>query len=68
MAGQFLAAGPTAPTRYDIVDSPVGRVLLTGDEEALAGLYLLDAGERSYRIPASWERRPGAFPVPGRPA
>ena len=63
MAGQFLAAGPTAPTWYDIVDSPVGRVLLTGDERALAGLYLLDAGERSYRIPAGWERRPGAFPA-----
>jgi methylated-DNA-[protein]-cysteine S-methyltransferase len=62
MTGQFLIAGPTAPTWYDIVDSPVGRVLLTGDERALCGLYLLDAGERSYRIPAGQERRPGAFP------
>jgi methylated-DNA-[protein]-cysteine S-methyltransferase len=63
MAGQFLAAGPTAPAWYDIVDSPVGRVLLTGNERALAGLHLLDAGERSYRIPPGLERRPGAFPV-----
>jgi methylated-DNA-[protein]-cysteine S-methyltransferase len=63
MAGPFLATGPTTPAWYDIVDSPVGRVLLSGDELALAGLYLLDAGERSYRIPAGMERRPGAFPA-----
>jgi methylated-DNA-[protein]-cysteine S-methyltransferase len=63
MAGQFLAASPAASTWYDIVDSPLGRVLLTGDERALEGLHLLDAGERSYRIPAGWERRSGAFPA-----
>jgi methylated-DNA-[protein]-cysteine S-methyltransferase len=63
MAGPFLGADPTAPTWYDIVDSPVGRVLLSGDERALAGLYLLDAGERSYRIPAGLARRAGAFPA-----
>jgi methylated-DNA-[protein]-cysteine S-methyltransferase len=63
MTEQFLAANPTAPTWYDIVDSPVGRVLLTGDERALSGLHLLDAGERSHRIPAGRERRPGAFPA-----
>ena len=47
MTSPFLPAGPATPTWYDIVDSPVGRILLTGDERALGGLYLLDAGERS---------------------
>ena len=42
----FLPFQPAEPTSYDIVDSPVGRILLTGDEQALTGLYLLDAGVR----------------------
>jgi AraC family transcriptional regulator of adaptative response / DNA-3-methyladenine glycosylase II len=61
MASPFLAAGPAAPTWYDIVDSPVGRVLLTGDERALGGLYLLDAGEHSASVRPEWTRRPGGF-------
>jgi methylated-DNA-[protein]-cysteine S-methyltransferase len=63
MTSPFLAADPAAPTWYDTVDSPVGRLLLTGDERALAGLYLLDAGERSASIRAEWTRREGLFPV-----
>lgn len=61
MTSPFLAAGPAAPTWYDIVDSPVGRILLTGDEHALGGLYLLDAGERSASVRSGWTRRPGGF-------
>jgi AraC family transcriptional regulator of adaptative response / DNA-3-methyladenine glycosylase II len=63
MTSSFLAAGPVAPTWYDIVDSPVGRILLTGDERALGGLYLLDAGERSASVRPEWTRRPGGFAV-----
>ena len=59
----FLAAGPATPTWYDIVDSPVGRILLTGDERALDGLYLLDAGERSASVRPGWTRREGLFPA-----
>jgi methylated-DNA-[protein]-cysteine S-methyltransferase len=63
MTSPFLAAGPVAPTWYDIVDSPVGRILLTGDERALGGLYLLDAGERSASVRPEWTRRPGGFSI-----
>ena len=63
MTSPFLPADPTAPTWYDIVDSPVGRILLTGDERALAGLYLLDAGERSASVQPEWTRREGLFPA-----
>jgi methylated-DNA-[protein]-cysteine S-methyltransferase len=40
----------------------VGRLLLTGDDQALTGLYLLDVGERSASIRPEWARREGAFP------
>jgi methylated-DNA-[protein]-cysteine S-methyltransferase len=57
----FLPADPVAPVWYDIVDSPVGRILLTGDADALSGLYLLDAGEHSASVRSSWTPRPGGF-------
>jgi methylated-DNA-[protein]-cysteine S-methyltransferase len=63
MASPFLAADPAARTWYDIVDSPVGRIALTGDERALSGLYLLDAGDRSAVIRPEWTRRDGLFPA-----
>ena len=63
MTSPFLAADPAARTWYDIVDSPVGRILLTGNERALDGLYLLDAGERSASIRPEWTRREGLFPA-----
>jgi methylated-DNA-[protein]-cysteine S-methyltransferase len=52
---------PGAPVLYDIVDSPVGRLLLTGDERALTGLYLLDAGSHSASVRPGWIRRAGGF-------
>ena len=57
----FLPFQHTEPTSYDIVDSPVGRILLTGDEQALTGLYLLDAGTHSASVDPGWVRRPGGF-------
>src|SRR5262249_49239702 len=36
---------------------------LTGDERALTGLYLLDAGERSATVRSGWVRRVGGFAV-----
>jgi methylated-DNA-[protein]-cysteine S-methyltransferase len=59
----FLPAGPATPAWYDIVDSPVGRIALTGDERALSGLYLLDAGDRSASVRPGWTRRADAFPA-----
>ena len=63
MTSSFLLADPAARTWYDIVNSPIGRLALIGDEQALAGLYLLDAGERSASIQPEWTRRQGLFPV-----
>ena len=61
MTSPFLPADPAAPSWYDIVDSPVGRILLTGDERALNGLYLLDAGEHSASVRAEWKHGAGLF-------
>jgi methylated-DNA-[protein]-cysteine S-methyltransferase len=61
MITPFLPADPAAATWYDIVDSPVGRLLLTGDDRALTGLYLLDAGAHSASIQPGWIRREGRF-------
>lgn len=66
MTSPFLPAEATAPTWYDIVDSPVGRLLLTGDDRALDGLFMLDAGARSASVRsasvrAGLTRRPGMF-------
>ena len=57
----FLPFQPADPVYHDIVDSPVGRILLTGDERALTGLYLLDAGEHSASVDPGWIRRPAGF-------
>jgi methylated-DNA-[protein]-cysteine S-methyltransferase len=39
----------------------VGRLLLTGDERALTGLYMLDAGSHSASVRPGWVRREGGF-------
>jgi methylated-DNA-[protein]-cysteine S-methyltransferase len=57
----FLPAEPTTPICYDIVDSPIGRLLLTGDARALTGLYMLDTGGHPAAVRADWIRRPGGF-------
>jgi methylated-DNA-[protein]-cysteine S-methyltransferase len=46
-------------TSYDIIASPLGDLLLTGDGQALTGLYMLDAGGK----PPSpqWRRDPAEF-------
>jgi methylated-DNA-[protein]-cysteine S-methyltransferase len=61
MTSPFLPADAASPAWYDIVNSPAGRIALTGDERALSGLYLLDAGERSASIKPGWTHRAGAF-------
>jgi methylated-DNA-[protein]-cysteine S-methyltransferase len=59
----FLPSAAVAEAAgYDIVDSPVGRIALTGDDRALTGLYLLDAGDRSATVRPEWTRRAGGFP------
>jgi len=69
-------AAQSAATEYDVIDSPVGRLLLTGallgnaplanallpnHVRALTGLYLLDAGAHSASVQPGWTRRAGGF-------
>jgi methylated-DNA-[protein]-cysteine S-methyltransferase len=61
MITPFLPADNSGPTEYDIVDSPLGRLLLTGDEHSLSGLFMLDAGSHSASVQPGWTRREGAF-------
>jgi methylated-DNA-[protein]-cysteine S-methyltransferase len=61
MITPFLPPASSGPTEYDIVDSPVGRLLLTGDERALTGLFMLDAGAHSASVQPGWTRHEGAF-------
>jgi methylated-DNA-[protein]-cysteine S-methyltransferase len=66
MITPFLPAQPGNATWYDIVDSPVGRLALTGDGAgSLTGLYLLDAGDRSASVRPEWKRRPEGAPDGG---
>jgi methylated-DNA-[protein]-cysteine S-methyltransferase len=62
MLTPFVMADPAAPAVSDIVDSPVGRLLLTGTGSGgtLTGVYFLDAGEGG---PAGdrYQPSPGAF-------
>jgi methylated-DNA-[protein]-cysteine S-methyltransferase len=57
----FVPAQATAPIWYDIVDSPIGRLLLTGNDEALTGLWMLDKGGHPAGLRADWARRPGGL-------
>jgi methylated-DNA-[protein]-cysteine S-methyltransferase len=61
-ASSAAQAGKPTAVGYDIVDSPVGRLALTGDDRALSGLYLLDAGDRSASVQPGWARRHSGFP------
>jgi methylated-DNA-[protein]-cysteine S-methyltransferase len=51
----------TEEAGYDIFDSPIGRLLLTGSARALTGLYMLDGGKHAVAVPAG-ARREGGFP------
>jgi methylated-DNA-[protein]-cysteine S-methyltransferase len=74
MSTPFLPpADPREKVGYDIVDSPIGRLLLTGNEQALSGLFMLDGGrhqmahqgvEGAAKPPwasRDWEHRPGGL-------
>ena len=57
----FVPAVGTLPTCYDIVDSPIGRLLLTGNDQALTGLFMLNTGGHPAAVRTDWTRRPGGF-------
>lgn len=62
MSDTFLPPAPpgTVPG-YDIFESPIGRILLTGDERALTGLYMMDGGRHQLALQEGWTHRPGGF-------
>lgn len=55
--------GNDAPMRYSLLPSPVGELLLSGDGEALAGIWFASdkRGRRRPPVPAHWQRDDGAF-------
>ncbi|MBV9383008.1 MAG: methylated-DNA--[protein]-cysteine S-methyltransferase [Streptosporangiaceae bacterium] len=61
MTTPFVSAALGAPVGYDIIGSPVGRLLLTGDGHALTGLYMMDANRHPATVGPGWVRRDGAF-------
>jgi methylated-DNA-[protein]-cysteine S-methyltransferase len=62
MSTPFLPpADPRETVGYDIADSPIGRLLLTGNEQALSGLFMLDGGRHQMALRRDWEHRPGGF-------
>jgi methylated-DNA-[protein]-cysteine S-methyltransferase len=65
MTSPFLPprAGPRATVDYDVVASPVGRLLLTGvsDDGVLTGLYMMDSGGHPMAVAPGWVRREGGF-------
>jgi methylated-DNA-[protein]-cysteine S-methyltransferase len=52
MTSSFVAPDIDAPRLSHIVSSPIGRLLLTGDGQALTGLWMLDADRHSARASA----------------
>jgi len=48
------------PTRFAYTDTPLGRVLLTGTDRGLSGLYLVDHGRAPSPAP-DWLADPGGF-------
>jgi len=50
----------TRTPRYTSTDSPIGELLLVGDERALRGLYM-QAGRKPMTIAPEWEHDPAAF-------
>jgi methylated-DNA-[protein]-cysteine S-methyltransferase len=59
MTSPFVAPDVSAPRLSHIVDSPIGRLLLTGDGQALTGLWMIDAdrheGKKAWQLTPSPE-------------
>jgi methylated-DNA-[protein]-cysteine S-methyltransferase len=59
----FVPPQPGGSRYFDIVGSPIGRLLLTGSDDALTGLYMMDAphGPPAGLPPSGAVRDPAAF-------
>jgi methylated-DNA-[protein]-cysteine S-methyltransferase len=54
------SATPSGVVLYTTVASPIGELLLLGDEQALRGLYMQD-GRKPMRIAPGWQQTASAF-------
>jgi methylated-DNA-[protein]-cysteine S-methyltransferase len=62
MTSPFIAPDHDAPRLYDIVQSPIGRLLLLGDGRALTGLWMIDGDRHSAKVEeAAQVHRPEFF-------
>ena len=64
MTSPFVAPDLDAPRLSHVVSSPIGRLLLTGDGNALTGLWMLDADRHSAgasRLESGLTPGPAAF-------
>ena len=61
MTNPFVAPDPSGPRLSHIVDSPIGRLMLTSDGHALTGLYMLDGGGHPPSSDGDFTSRPEAF-------
>jgi methylated-DNA-[protein]-cysteine S-methyltransferase len=57
----FVPASPDGPRYFTTVDSPIGELLLTGSDEALTGLYMLDGPGTPPAADPEWTRDPHPF-------
>jgi methylated-DNA-[protein]-cysteine S-methyltransferase len=61
MTSPFVAPDVNAPRLSDIVDSPIGRLLLLGDGHALTGLWMIDADRHTALDQAGLTPSPETF-------
>jgi methylated-DNA-[protein]-cysteine S-methyltransferase len=61
MTSPFVAPDLDAPRLSHIVGSPIGRLLLLGDGQALTGLWMLDADRHSARVEMGLTPSPATF-------
>jgi methylated-DNA-[protein]-cysteine S-methyltransferase len=61
MTSPFVAPDTSAPPVSHIVDSPIGRLLLLGDGQALTGLWMIDAERHEARRGGGPRPDPAAF-------
>ncbi len=61
MTSPFAAPDTRAPRLSHVVDSPIGRLLLTGDGHALTGLWMIDASRHEIKGGRELTPSPAAF-------
>jgi methylated-DNA-[protein]-cysteine S-methyltransferase len=61
MPSNFLTPAGPRPTRYTTASSPIGELLLIGDDRALSGLYMTEGHRGAPAIDPSWARDDAGF-------